>query len=364
MRLASSENLHADLGVARGLRVLREQGQAGRRWIAQEQEVDDRRVDRAPARCREAGGCELADLVVRERIVGGGALVVLDEQARGHGRRERCRQFLEAHLLLVHAEPDLAQVLEAEVASEHGRLGERGLGVLGEVGGAARDQRSDRRGDEAFGVAGKRPDAVDLLDHPAVAVGVRHLLDDERDALGLPVHRGGARRAHGPAEELLQERLGFGLAEAVEAQMADQPHPLHVRDQVDGLGHERELLGPDREQQEDRTRRVGADDVAEQPQAVVVGPLEVVDEQRDRPDRREVAHRDGAEIQRPQELAVRRQAREARVVLPGHGVHAAPERLLGGRARGPPPSPRRTRRSSARPGTARGAPRHPSPRSS
>ena len=36
------------------------------------------------------------------------------------------------------------------------------------------------------------PHAVDLLDHAAVAVGARHLLDDERDALGLRVHDGRA----------------------------------------------------------------------------------------------------------------------------------------------------------------------------
>ena len=43
---------HADLGVAGGLRVLREQRQARGRGFAREQELDDRRVDRAPARCR------------------------------------------------------------------------------------------------------------------------------------------------------------------------------------------------------------------------------------------------------------------------------------------------------------------------
>ena len=115
-----------------------------------------------------------------------------------------------------------------------------------------------------------------------VPVGVRHLLDDERHALGLRVHRGRAGRVHGAAEELLQQRLGLGLAEAVQAQTPDQPDALHVGDEVDRLGRERELLGTDREHEEDRARGVGAYEVAEQPQAVVVGPLEIVDEDRDR----------------------------------------------------------------------------------
>ena len=52
----------------------------------------------------------------------------------------------------------------------------------------------------------RRPDAVDLLDQPALAVGERHLLDDERDALGLRVHHRRARRVDRTAEHLRQER--------------------------------------------------------------------------------------------------------------------------------------------------------------
>ena len=158
-----------------------------------------------------------------------------------------------------------------------------------------------------------------------VPVGVRHLLDDERHALGLRVHRGRAGRVHGAAEELLQQRLGLGLAEAVQAQTPDQPDALHVGDEVDRLGRERELLGTDREHEEDRARGVGADEVAEQPQAVVVGPLEVVDEDRDRFRGGEIADRDGAEVERSEQLGVGRQGREARVVLPGHRVRAPGE---------------------------------------
>ena len=158
--------LHAHLRVAGGLRVLREERQARRRGFAQQEEVDDRDVDRLPSRCREAGRRELADLVVREAVVGGRARLVFDQQAGGDGWRERGREVLGRHVLFVDAELDLAEVLQAEVAPEHGRHGERVLGVLGQTRRPARDQRSDGGGHEALGVARERPHAVDLLDHP------------------------------------------------------------------------------------------------------------------------------------------------------------------------------------------------------
>ena len=67
-------------------------------------------------------------------------------------------------------------------------------------------------------------------------------------------------------------------------QPADEAHPLHVGDEVDGLGDRRELVGPDGQEQEDRSVGVAPDDVAEHPQRVVVGPLDVVDEQGERAD--------------------------------------------------------------------------------
>lgn len=201
--------------------MLGEQREAARRRLPHHQQLDDRGVDRAAPGNREAGGRELPDLLVGEAVVGRRALVVLHEQAGGHGRRHRFGERLQARLCVVDPELDLAQVLQAEVSSQHGRLGEGRLRIVGEVRRPPRDQRSDGRRHQPFGVAGQRPDAVDLLDHPPVAVRVRHLLDDERDALRLRVHRRGARGVHGTAEDLLQERLGLRLAEPAEPEPPD-----------------------------------------------------------------------------------------------------------------------------------------------
>ena len=115
------------------------------------------------------------------------------------------------------------------------------------------------------------------------------------------------RRVDRAAEDLGEELARLRLREAVDLQPADHAHAVHVGEQVHGLGHERELLGPDREHQEDRARRDGADDVAEHAQAVVVGPLQVVDQDGERPFGGEGAERDGAEVERAQQPAVGRE---------------------------------------------------------
>ena len=80
---------------------------------------------------------------------------------------------------------------------------------------------------------------------------------------------------------------------------------------------------------------IGADHVAEQAQAVVVGPLEVVDQDGERPLGGEGAERDGAEIEGAEQPAVGRERREPGVVLARHRVEArarAPRRSRVGRA--------------------------------
>ena len=97
---------------------------------------------------------------------------------------------------------------------------------------------------------------------------------------------------------------------------------------------DRELVGPDRQEQEDRPVGVAPDDVPEEPERVVVGPLDVVDEQRERPDRRRAPRRDAREIEGPQELGIRRQALEPGLVAPGDRLDHAPDRGLCRRPRG------------------------------
>ena len=108
--------------------------------------------------------------------------------SRRHGGLERPSEVLLLARGLVHPELDLAEVLQAEVTTEHRRDGEQRLRLLGQVRGASRDERPDRGGHHPLGVARQVPGPVDLLDQPPVPVRLRHRLDDEGHALGLGVH--------------------------------------------------------------------------------------------------------------------------------------------------------------------------------
>ena len=160
----------------------------------------------------------------------------------------------------------------------------------------------------------------------------RQLLDDEGHAFGLDVHRGCGRGFDRAAEDTLQELGGFDRAEAARPQPPDEPHPLHVGDEVDGLGHRRELVRADRQEQEDLPVGVAADDVPEHPQGVVVRPLDVVDEQRERMVAGERRDRDAREVEGAQELGIRRQVLEPGFVAPRDGLDDPPDRDLRGRA--------------------------------
>ena len=68
-----------------------------------------------------------------------------------------------------------------------------------------------------------------------------------------------------------------------------------------------------------RNRKIGTvgvapDDVPKEPEGVVVGPLDVVDEQRDRPDLREQRDRDARKVEGSQELRIGRHVLEAGLV--------------------------------------------------
>ena len=193
---------HAHGRVAGGLRMMGQQRQARRRGFARQQQLHDRRVDRAAPAGRQRRGREVADLLVQEAVVGGRGLVVLGQQPGGDGRRERVGERVGVRRrLVVHAGLDLAEILEAEPPAEDGGVGQQRLRLVGQMCGAPRDERAHRRRHEPLGVAREPPHAVDLLHHAAVAVGARHLLDDERDALGLRVHDGRAGLVDRTAED-------------------------------------------------------------------------------------------------------------------------------------------------------------------
>ncbi len=315
--------------VPRRLRVTGDEGQAGGRGFAGHQQRDDRRMDRPARGRRERRSRELADLLVLEAVVGSRGLLVLGQQPRRDGRRQGFGELLGLGRRPVHAELDLPQVLQAEPPAQDRRDGQQRLRGLGQLRRAPRDQRLHRGRNQPIGVAGEGPDPVDLLDHPVLAVGERHLLDDERDSLGLRVHHRRARCVDRTAEHLHQELARRRLREAFELQAADDAHAAHVGDQVHGLVDDRELLGTDREHQEDRARAVGPDHVAQQTEAVLVRPLEIVDEDRERPFGGQGPERDGPQVERAEQPAVGSERGEPGVVLARHRVQTAGERLGG-----------------------------------
>ena len=75
----------------------------------------------------------LPDLLVGEAVVGRRALRVLVQQAGRDGRSQRLGHVVVARIRIRVAEASLhrLEVLEAEAPSQHGRLGQGGLGLLG-----------------------------------------------------------------------------------------------------------------------------------------------------------------------------------------------------------------------------------------
>ncbi len=357
--------------IAGGERVLGQHRQAGRGGItALEQQVDDGGVDLAATRRRQLARGELANLLVRERVVRGLALRLRKQEPRQDGRRELVRQGVgaiagarpvggiegsgrlavgaageDAGSATSEARLDRSQVPQAEAAAEDGGVPQDPPGPGGQPRRPAIDQRPDRGRDEPRRVAAEPPHAIDLLERAGLAVGPRQLLDDERHALGLRVHRGRRcgldRTAQHPLEQL--RRLDRG--EPSEPQPPKEAHPLHVGHEVHGLGDGRELVRPDRHEQEDGPIGIAADHVAEQPERVVVGPLDVVDEQRERPDGGERRDRNAREIEGPEELGVRRECLVAALVPPGDGLDHPPDGALRRRPGGRVPD--RARREQA-----------------
>ena len=269
-------------GVAGRHRMLGEHRQPRRcRVAAVQEQIDDGGMDLPTAGRREQARGELADLFVREGVVGGLALRLLEQEAGCDGGRE-----LVGELIVVFVQPraDRPEVPQAEASAEDRRVAERRPGRGGEPRRPAIDECADGGRQEPRGVAAEPPLPLDLLERARVAMGPRELLDDERHALRLGVHdrRGGGLDR--PAEDPLQELRRLERPEPPGPQPPHEAHALHVGNEVDRLRDRRELVRTDRQEQEDRLVGVAPDDVAEEPQGVVVGPLDVVDEQRQRAD--------------------------------------------------------------------------------
>ena len=199
--------------VAGRERVLGEHRQAGGGRVATiQQQVDDRGVDLPTPGRRELVRGELADLLVGERVVGRLALGLREQEARRDGGRQIVGQRVGA----VAGTPGLAGVgtpcavapwpaadvappIRVRIARRSRRLKLRpriaaSPSAARVPGGsrAARRSMSVRTADGTSRAAlrAEPPLAVDLLEGAGLAVRAGQLLDDERHALGLDVHRG------------------------------------------------------------------------------------------------------------------------------------------------------------------------------
>ncbi len=215
---------------------------------------------------------------------------------------------------------DRSKILQAEAPAEDRCVGQVLLRLVRQSGGAALDQRAHRRREQASGISRERPHTVRLLNQSHLPVRPGQLLDDECDALRLCVHGRRARYVDLPAEDLLGELGRLQLREPLELQAAHHPHPLHVGDESHGFVHHGQLFRTGCQPDEDRRVRVGADDVAEHPHAVLVRPLEVVDQYRYGAGGCQRADGDGCEIEYAKELVIRRQGLECRIVSARDGV--------------------------------------------
>ena len=205
-------------------------------------------------------------------------------------------------------------------ATRNVRPEDRGLGegrarVVGEVGGAALDERPDAGGDEPGGPRRQRPRPVHALEQARVAVGAHELLDHERHTLGLRLDRRDRLRRDRPAQRLAEHLGRFGEVESRDLDPPDQPHPVHVGEQRDELRRGGGLLGPERHRDEHRQAGLRSDEVAQQAQAVLVGPLEVVEQERDRSPEGRQPERESRLVDDAERALVRRETRECRVVL-------------------------------------------------
>ena len=165
-----------------------EHRQPGRgRVPAVQEEVDHGRVDLPATTGRQQVRRELTDLLVGERVVRGLALGLLEQEAGG----DRGREVVGERVVAV-AQPraDRPEIAQAEAATEDRRVAERRPGRRRESSRPAVDERADRRRHESGRVATEPPLPLELLERSGVAMGARELLDDERHAFGLGVHRG------------------------------------------------------------------------------------------------------------------------------------------------------------------------------
>jgi hypothetical protein len=220
-------------------------------------------VQRAPAQPRHV----LVDRVARERVperrLAGREL---DDQAAGH-------QLVEPGLAV-----DRREQLDVEAHARHRRR----------LGGHAPDQRQVA-GAQQHGVADRlrqRDGGVERqlepvgagLQAPAGLESGGELLDEERDAVGAVVQRGGEPLAHGAAEHVLGQRRGATRAERLDRELPQHAVAAQLVAQPPQRMGARDLVRPVGGEHEDRQLAQRAGQRGQQLECRVVGPLQVVEQ--------------------------------------------------------------------------------------
>src|SRR6185503_1426782 len=141
-------------------------------------------------------------LLVAEGEVGGNIRRLLEQQP---GVDRRAEHGGEIRFSIAEPISNGIQISKAEAPTEDRRVAEHDAGVVWKSRRAPPDQRSDGRWDESSRVPAEPPLAADLLERAGLAVRPRQLLDDERHALRLDVHRLGGRAVDRPAEDRLEQ---------------------------------------------------------------------------------------------------------------------------------------------------------------
>ena len=209
------------------------------------------RMDLASPGVRELRRGEVADLLVGERVVGGVAL--RDAGAAGPPSTGRARaRSCDAHRRSAPRRPIRAPGSPAR--SRRLKLRPRtpaspssASASRREARGAAIDERPHRGRHEPRRVPAEPPLAVDLLQRAGLAMRPGELLDDERHALGLGVHRRDGLRPRPARRGPASAAPRLDRAEAAPGRRRrTRPIRSMSATKFDGLGDRGELVRPDR----------------------------------------------------------------------------------------------------------------------
>ncbi len=216
----------------------------------------------------------------------------------------------------------------------HGGGGERGAARVREPGEATREHLLHALGDaDLVGCERRRPAAAALHDGPRLDQVPEHLLDEERVAVRVLVDGPDERRRRRVPGVRRDQRADVARAQALEGHPLDQPVAAQVGQQLGERMRRADLRVAERAEDQQRGVARCAGDVPEQVERAAVGPVQVVEHERERGAAGDVVQqrRDRLEEQVALQLGIPRAGRGRRRQLGDH-----PRELPGAGHRGDP----------------------------